>query len=140
MECRVRRITLNDLDALFGLVQQFATSFKPERDAFTVALQHLILDESAWLSVVDHDSEVAGYCLGFEHYTFFANGRVAWVEELMVKEELRKKGIGTVLMQEFEKWAISRGAKLTAVATRRASPFYAMLGYEESAAYFRKLL
>jgi len=140
MDWHVRRITLNDLDALFGLVEKFATSFKPERDAFTVALQHLILDESAWLSVVDHEGQVAGYCLGFEHYTFFANGRVAWIEELMVKEELRKKGIGSALMKEFEKWANARGAKLSAVATRRASPFYTTLGYEESAVYFRKLL
>jgi GNAT superfamily N-acetyltransferase len=140
MDWRVRRLTLNDLDALFHLVEQFATSFKPERGPFEVAVQHIILDESAWLSVADYNGEVAGYCLGFEHYALFANGRVAWVEEIMVKEELRKKGIGKSLMEEFEKWARSRGAKLVALATRRASPFYAALGYEDSATYFRKLL
>ena len=140
MDWRVRRLTLNDLDALFHLVEQFATSFKPEHGAFEVAVQHIILDESAWISVADYNGEVAGYCLGFEHYALFANGRVAWVEEIMVKEELRQKGIGRALMEEFEKWASTRGAKLVALATRRASPFYSALGYEESATYFRKLL
>ena len=140
MDWRVRKLALNDLDSLFCLVEQFATSFKPDRSAFDLAVQHLILDESAWLCVVDCDGAVVGYCLGFAHYTFFANGRVAWIEEIMVKEDRRKMGIGKAMMQEFEKWASSRGAKLAALATRRAAPFYTALGYEESAVYFRKLL
>jgi hypothetical protein len=43
-------------------------------------------------------------------------------------------------MQDFERWAAERGAKLVALATRRAAPFYQALGYQESATYFRKLL
>jgi GNAT superfamily N-acetyltransferase len=58
----------------------------------------------------------------------------------MVQADLRRAGIGTVLMQHFETWASARGSKLVALATRRASAFYAAQGYEESAIYFRKLL
>jgi GNAT superfamily N-acetyltransferase len=65
---------------------------------------------------------------------------VAWVEEIMVSEALRRQGIGQLLMQEFEAWAVARGCKLVALATRRAAVFYQALGYEESATYFRKLL
>jgi len=43
-------------------------------------------------------------------------------------------------MSAFEAWAKARGAKMVALATRRASSFYLELGYEESATYFRKLL
>jgi GNAT superfamily N-acetyltransferase len=62
------------------------------------------------------------------------------VEEIMVEENLRRAGVGTLLMHGFEAWAETRGARLIALATRRASAFYTALGYEESAAYFRKLL
>jgi hypothetical protein len=43
-------------------------------------------------------------------------------------------------MESFEAWAHSRGARFVALATRRAGAFYSALGYEESAAYFRKTL
>ena len=95
---------------------------------------------SAWLRVAEYNGEIVGYCLGFDHYTFYANGRVSWIEEIMVIEKLRGMGIGQAMTHAFEQWAASRGAKLVALATRRAAPFYAALGYEESATYFRKLL
>ena len=84
--------------------------------------------------------EVVAYCLGFDHPGLFAGGRVSWVEEITVKEAWRRKGLGRLLMDHFEAWAKSRRAKLVALATRRAAPFYGALGYEESAVYFRKLL
>ena len=43
-------------------------------------------------------------------------------------------------MTSFEEWAKSKGAVLSALATRRAETCYQALEYEESAAYFRKLL
>jgi hypothetical protein len=43
-------------------------------------------------------------------------------------------------MEAFEGWAAAGGCALVALATRRAAPFYRALGYQESAAYFRKAL
>ena len=140
MEVAIRPVTMKDADALFALVERFATSFKPEHELFEVSLKHFLSDESAWLSVAEYDGAIIGYCLGFDHYAFYANGRVSWVEEIMVNEELRLKGVGRVLMDAFEEWAKSRNSKLIGLATRRAAPFYTALGYEESATFFRKLL
>ena len=81
-----------------------------------------------------------GYLLGFRHLTFYANGPVAWVEEIIVRGHDRERGIGRALMSAFEQWAAGQGCALVALATRRAAPFYRALGYEESAAYFRKVL
>jgi GNAT superfamily N-acetyltransferase len=140
MQCNVRRANAHDLDSLFALLEQFATSFKPERASFERCVSHLLGDDSAWLAVAECDGEIVGYCLGFDHYALYADGRVSWVEEITVKEGLRRKGIGSALMAAFEAWAQSRDSKLVALATRRAAPFYKTLGYEESAVYFRKLL
>lgn len=82
----------------------------------------------------------SGYILAFDHVTFFANGRVAWVEEMMVTPGWRRGGVGRKLMETVEQWARERGARLVAMATRRAASFYRGVGYEESAVYFRKLL
>jgi GNAT superfamily N-acetyltransferase len=136
----VRKAEPHDFEALFGLVANFATSFTPDREAFEQNAKAIMDDEAAWLVVVEQEGEMIGYCLGFDHFTFYANGRVAWVEEIMVKDGYRQQGIGRNLMLGFEAWAKERGAKLVALATRRAAPFYQALGYEDSATYFRKLL
>jgi GNAT superfamily N-acetyltransferase len=140
MNCNIRKATANDADNLFALVCDFATSFQPQRQLFERCLYEFLTDESVWLSVAEDRGEVVGYCLGFDHYTFYANGRVAWLEEIMVTAELRQRGIGSLLMEAFEAWATLRGSKLIALATRRAAPFYTSLGYEASATYFRKVL
>ena len=140
MDYTLRKAAAADADQLFSLVAQFATSFKPERAAFDVCLKGLLSEESTWLSVAEYQGEVIGYCLGFDHYAFYANGRVSWVEEIMVKAEMRRHGVGQRLMEGFEGWAQARGSRLVGLATRRAAPFYTALGYEESAIFFRKVL
>ena len=57
-----------------------------------------------------------------------------------MRADARRRGVGAELMAGFEDWARSRGARLVALATRRAARFYLALGYEASATYFRKLL
>ncbi len=139
-ELIIRKATWEDAHAVFGLVTDFATSFRPEQAAFSASIREVLTDKSALLTVAVRNGDIVGYCLGFDHYTFYANGRVSWIEEIMVKADFRKEGIGRALMNVFEAWAAERGSKLIGLATRRAAPFYQALGYEESAVFFRKLL
>ncbi len=131
---------LEDADRLFARVTEFATSFTPDKAAFEIALGAIVADPNAWLHVADDRGDLVGYCLGFDHPAFFANGRVAWVEEIVVRADRRRHGVGRALMGAFEDWAIGRGATLVSLATRRAATFYEALGYEESAVYYRKRL
>jgi GNAT superfamily N-acetyltransferase len=140
MTITIRAATGADREALFGLLEAFATSFTPERPVFEAALDHLLADEAACLRVAEVAGQVVGYCLAFDHLALYANGRVTWIEEIMVQADFRRQGIGRALMAACEDWARARGAKLIALATRRAAAFYTALGYAESAVYFRKLL
>ena len=136
----IRAAAPQDTDALLALARGFATSFVVEPDAFQHMLLAVLADTNARLVVAKQDGQVIGYLLGFVHATFYANGLVAWVEEITVSASHRRQGVGRWLMQDFERWAAERGARLVALATRRAAPFYQALGYEESATYLRKLL
>lgn len=140
----IRRARPDDKPALLLLARAFATSFAIEQAAFERSFDQLLTHPEAFFAVAqasnELNSEVAGYVLGFDHPAFFANGRVAWVEEIMVSESFRRQGVGRKLMEAFEAWAAEREAKLIALATRRAADFYTALGYEESAVYFRKRL
>src|SRR5262245_57477211 len=136
----IRPAQVSDSEALFSLAKAFATSFAVERQAFEASLSSLLQSPDALIAVASDGDRVIGYVLGFDHHTFYANGRVAWVEEIMVSEDCRRRGVGRLLMEAFERWARDRQSKLVALATRRAAPFYRSIGYDESAKYFRRLL
>lgn len=76
------------------------------------------LDALVLTAEIDH--QVVGYLLAHCHHTLFANGRLGWVEELMVSPEARRAGVGTTLMGAADSWAGNLGADYLALATRRA--------------------
>ena len=140
MDIIVREANINDGNSIFSLVKVFSTSFRSELDLFNVSLKNILEDDSSVLVIAEKDKKVIGYCLGFIHFTFYANGKVSWIEEIMVEKALRRKGVGKMLMDTFEEKSKLNNSKLVALAFRRASDFYCSMGFEESAMYLRKLL
>jgi GNAT superfamily N-acetyltransferase len=136
----VRRAGPNDRDQLYPLASALAASFELSRTTFAKSFSGLISDRNALILVAteERSSEPIGYLLGFQHETFFADGPVGWVEEVYTRADRRRAGVGRALMLEFEDWAWESGARLVALATRRAQAFYEAIGYEDSAVYSRK--
>jgi predicted N-acetyltransferase YhbS len=134
----IRQAKPDDREQLLPLATSCATSFTVDPQAFRTTFDQCVADDSALVLVAEVDSAVVGYLLGFDHITFFANGRVAGVEELYVEPTHRNQGIGMALMREFEAWARERDAAQVVVCTRRAAGFYTAVGYEETATCFRR--
>jgi GNAT superfamily N-acetyltransferase len=137
---QIRRANADDADAVAGLAAELAQSFEFSREQFRENYPALLAADGACLLLAMNGHEPLGYVLGFRHLTFYANGPVAWVEEIVVRDRDRGRGTGKALMSAFERWAAAQGCALIALATRRAAPFYRALDYEESATYFRKVL
>jgi GNAT superfamily N-acetyltransferase len=135
----VRPARPGDVGQIWPLVEQFAFSYRPERMIFERSFAEF-LERSDTLTLVAEGSgeTIVGYLLASYHGTFFANGPVAWIEELMVSESVRHQGVATKLTASAEMWAKSVPTAYLALASRRAGDFYLKLGYEESATYFRK--
>ena len=106
----------------------------------TPRLSRLLGRADTLLLVAEYDGRIAGYLLAGDHRTFLANGRVCWVEEVMVAADLRRHGIGRALMQHAERWAVERGSAYLSLASRRAGDFYLAQAYEDSAVFFKKTL
>ena len=136
----VRQARAGDAGDVARLAARLATSFEFSAARFLENYPALLAEDGARLLLAVDGHESIGYLLGFRHLTFYANGPVGWVEEVVVRDQDRGRGIGRVLMDAFEQWAAAEGCTLVALATRRAAPFYRALGYEESAVYFRKVL
>jgi N-acetylglutamate synthase-like GNAT family acetyltransferase len=136
----VRTARPEDEPVVYELAADMATSFAVDRRSFRNSFRSLIEADEAFVLVADVGGQVGGYLLGFTHLTFYANGPVAWVEEIAVQSQLRRQRLGALLMAEFESRATAAGAALVALATRRAASFYDAIGYDASATYFRKTL
>ena len=114
---------LGDADELLELARAFVTSFPLDEGAFHGSLERLLGHRDAVLLVAEGErGQVVGYLLAFVHDTFFANGPVAWIEEVAVDAAVRR-GCGRALTEECERRALARGAKLVGLATRRALTF-----------------
>ncbi|RSM37640.1 N-acetyltransferase [Amycolatopsis balhimycina DSM 5908] len=137
----IRPAQPEDAERVWPLVREFATSFTPERTAFDPAWQQAVVAAHTLVLVAETgDGDIIGYLLGNSHQTFFANGSVAWVEELMVERGHRRSGVGRRLMEHAEDWARSIDAAYLALASRRAGHFYLALGYEDSAVFYKNTL
>jgi GNAT superfamily N-acetyltransferase len=148
-QLHIRSATAADAGTVARLAAELAQSFPFSLAAFDRAYPALLAAEDACLLLAEDlgiagrqasRAEPVGYLLGFWHLAFFANGPVAWVEEILVRPEYRGRGAGRALMSAFEQHAADQGCRLAALATRRAAAFYRALGYQESAVYFRKEL
>ncbi len=136
----VRRATVADEFALFALVSGFPTPTPPSREIFAAALRVKLKDPDGFVAVAESGGKLVGYVAGDAHETFYAGGKVAWVDEILVTEPARRQGIGRALMEEFEAWAENGRCRLIGLATRGAASFYEELGFETSAGYFKRYL
>lgn len=140
MTASIRPATQGDAEALLALARSFATSFQVDDQAFQASLAAVVSSGTDHLIVAEQDQRVVGYLLASTRHAFWANGQIGWVEEVMVDEESRRQGVGRLLMEAFETRARALGARVVALATRRAAPFYTSIGYTASGQYFKKVL
>jgi GNAT superfamily N-acetyltransferase len=130
-----------DREHVWPLAHDFATSFQPERASFDASFDALLATPDTLVLVAETAQlSIVGYLLATSHLTFLANGPVAWIEEVMVDSNARRNGVGRALMAGAEDWSRAINAAYVALASRRARDFYLALGYEDSAAFYKKPL
>ena len=88
--------------------------------------------------------EVVGLATTHIFPSIHDNGPVAWLTTLVVLEDARGAGIGSVLVTHVEQWAVSNGAKRLSVTSgmhRKAThEFYERRDYENTGLRFTKNL
>jgi GNAT superfamily N-acetyltransferase len=107
----IRRAGVGDADSVASLAAELAMSFQFSAESFRASYPALLAADGARLLLAVNGRECHGYLLGFRHLTFYANGPVGWVEEIIVRQRHRGQSIGRALMNAFEQWAAVRGAR-----------------------------
>jgi len=136
----IRRAQAADADAVFAMLERFAMSYEPDRNAFASSFAAMVDSQDVALLVADDGGALAGYAMAVGFATLFANGSVVQIEELFVEEAKRGAGTGRALVAAVVEWARRRGAVEVTVPTRRAGAYYERLGFKRTAEYYHTVL
>jgi GNAT superfamily N-acetyltransferase len=107
----IRRAVQQDCPRILELIQELAV-FEKAPDEVTVTLDHFV--ESGfgsqpvwWAFVAELDGQVQAFALYYIRYSTWKGQRM-YLEDLLVTERLRGKGIGSLLFDELIKEAKSK--------------------------------
>jgi N-acetylglutamate synthase-like GNAT family acetyltransferase len=126
-----------DATQVFGLLEQFVVSYKPQPDRYAQMFSRLIASPDAYLAVGIVENNVRGYALALRVPTLYANGDLWELQELMVDPDFRSQGIGQSLLDSVIAHAKANGAIEVVVPSRRAGAYYVKHGFTETASYFK---
>jgi GNAT superfamily N-acetyltransferase len=139
-EVAIRPATVDDMEAMVGLLRLL---FAIEADFdFDAGKQARGLDmllsrgRDAHILVAQHRGQVIGMCTLQCLVSTAEGGEVGLIEDMVVAEAWRGRGIGRGLLDAMQEWAGARGlGRLQLLAdrdNRSAFGFYAALGWSET--------
>ena len=114
-----RKATIEDIDAINELFYELDTGaidIQPEHFQRGIRsfeyLSEIINDEKSDFLLAVLDSSIIGFSLLFEKETPKINLLVpckyAYIQDFVVKEDFRNKGVGAALMEQSKQWAVER--------------------------------
>jgi len=139
MQTQIRLATANDAPAAVGLMPQLAEHGHGQVDIgveerFRAMLE---LPQHAIFVAEDDSGQVVGLLTISHRWTLWHAGPCALIEELVVDEGARGRGIGRALIQAALAWAETQGCSEVEVSTEldntTAQAFYRRLGFTSEA-------
>lgn len=136
---RVRRAARSDSLGLISVARDWPT----ERGSMIVPLdeggaidivaeaRHLDDERYCILVAAGISDDIVAYAAGLIDST----GQIASLEELVVAEAHQGRGIGTLLVRAFERWAGEHACRTVSIAGGPAPGFYAKVGYTRTQAF-----
>lgn len=137
---RIRPALPADLDSLVALLQilfGIEEDFFGDHDRQRRGLELMLENERGCVLVAEAEGAVVGMCTGQVTISTAEGGPALLVEDVVIREEWRGKGVGRLLMERIGMWAQEQGIeRLQLLADRNNGPaldFYAALGWQGTA-------
>lgn len=136
----LRPAAAEDAAAVFALVEQLGEDYEPDRAAFDHAFTDAIADPDRHVLLVacEPSGTLVGYALTTIARLLYTNGESAQLQELVVDERARNRGIGSQLVSAVEDVCRRRGVRQLTVASSRGASFYERLDYRSTADFLKK--
>lgn len=111
-DIRIRPATEADMEPLFGLILELAEYEKltdAVRGDAEVLRKSLFEQRAAEALIVETGDEAVGYAIFFTTFSTFECRSGIWLEDVYVRPENRRGGIGRMVMEHLAALALDRG-------------------------------
>lgn len=139
----IRDLRQDDAEWMPPVIEAFG--YKPPKNLPTLVAEVLSCAQARCF-VVECDGRPLGYALLVRRVSVCYENAPVWLEELAVSPEARGQGIGSILLEHCERYALEIGADQLVLTNRRSREsyqrsFYAKRGYKEldSAVFVKRL-
>lgn len=112
MNLRIRPAREADVDLLFGLILELASYEKLAEEVAgdaEVLRSSLFEQRAAEALIVELGGEVIGYAIFFTTFSTFECRSGIWLEDVYVRPDRRRGGIGRAVMEHLAALALERG-------------------------------
>jgi len=135
----VRLVERNDLESVIVLLQNIS-SFFPPRDSFDDIWQGFTSQENNFSFIAEEGSHVIGYgSILIE--TKIRGGKLGHIEDIVVAQDYRRRGIGKVLLETLYTLALDHGCyKVSLHCQSHNSDFYEKCGYIPSGSALQRFI
>ncbi|MFK8103328.1 MAG: N-acetyltransferase family protein [Saprospiraceae bacterium] len=114
MDILIRKTTISDLAAVYGLVEELAI-YENAPQELTASLTDYERDFTDGIfesQVALHNGKIIGTIIYYMTYSTW-KGRMLYLEDFVITEAYRQKGVGVLLFKAFLQTAKEKGARLT---------------------------
>jgi len=129
------------LDALFSIEQDFKPNGNRQMRGLLWLLQ--VPDRAVIKAAFDEEGRVIGMVSAQLVISTAEGAPSAWVEDMVVREDWRGKGVGRALIEQLTSWAVSKGATraqlLVDLDNEPALGYYQHLGWQTTRLGARKI-
>ena len=137
---KIRQAKPTDKERVMHLLGQLNHPLGIDDNLFTEAFEQALNEENHIILVAEEADYLVGYVSGYIHTALYAQRSVAHIDEIIIEEKNRRKGLGKELMKAIEENLMQKGCILASLATVGAKDFYERLGYSGKATYLKKPL
>jgi len=140
MEVKIRKATENDFDKVYPLFEQLWPNKELDRDALRTVFYRGVNSATDELWCLDDGNQPIGFCAYAIVNNLWQAGYIAYMYAMVVDEQQRGKGFGTMLIEASIEDAKVKGLKLLELDSgfhrEKAHEFYLKLGFEKRAFLF----
>lgn len=102
MQIIIRKAAIEDMEFIHGLVRQLAEFEKAPEEVITTSeiYKQDFADKRFDAFVAEYENEIVGMALFYWAYSTW-KGKYIWLEDFIVREDMRKHGIGKLLFDKM---------------------------------------
>ena len=140
MDVAIRKATEYDFDKVYPLFEQLWPNKGLDKNALKIVFNRGVNSDTDELLCLDYSGELIGFCAYAIVNNLWQAGYISYMYAMVVDENHRGKGFGTMLIQESIESSKEKGLKRLELDSgfhrEKAHEFYVKLGFEKRAFLF----